>query len=110
MTSATDQRPHACRRRGCAIRYWHDVDRMRTVLQHGDNPEAVLFIDDAELTTFQRPKGMSIESAWRCHMTDKLILWTNAIHRYEDGAQTAPVWPEAPPLEARCAMRGDAEE
>jgi len=72
------------------MRSWYDIAAMRTVLQHGDNPEAVQFIDDYELATLDVAPNMTLEATWWCHLTIKLTTWTNAIHRYEDAAQPGP--------------------
>lgn len=76
--------PRACVRRGCKVMLIREEHKMQTVLQHGDNPEAVLIIEDFEIIRLQVPAGMSFDAVVYCHMEAKRIQWANAVHRYED--------------------------
>jgi len=65
-----------CWEHNCTWRSWYDLLRMRTVVQHGDNEEALLFIDD--VVTVKTP--------------DRTVLlreWSERLHSWEDqGIQT----------------------
>jgi hypothetical protein len=65
-----------CQQQHCTLRSWYDILRMRTVVQHGDNEEATLFIDDIVVSKTRDPQVLLRE-------------WSERIHAWEDqGIQT----------------------
>jgi hypothetical protein len=81
-----DMPPLPCRRRGCKLMIWKDDVNMRFVIQHGDNPEAVLLLSDHDMWNPPQPSGMSYETAVSLNLKVELLDWVNRVHRYQDAA------------------------
>jgi len=58
-----------CWEHNCTWRSWYDLLRMRTVVQHGDNEEALLFIDD--VVTVKTPDRTVLLREW----SERLHSW-----------------------------------
>ena len=62
-----------CTRRGCIIHTRYDLLRRETILRHGDDPEAVLVIEDID---------MDNSSIDELHV--RIQKWLNETHAYLD--------------------------
>jgi hypothetical protein len=56
-----------CREQGCTIHRWYDVRNLREVFRHGDNEEALLFVDDETVVRMEHPEGVFAEWSHRIH-------------------------------------------
>ena len=63
----------SCAERGCVLRGWNDDHNLRYVVQHGDNPEAVMFITYVEA------------AAVGYNIIPRIPDWVARCHEYEDG-------------------------
>lgn len=68
----------ACAERRCKIIRLYDLERLRYVYQHGDNPEAVLFVN--RISCVVDPAAVARR---------RFREWAEEIHRYENGEPLA---------------------
>ena len=61
-----------CKDHGCTIHYEYDIARLARVYQHGDNPEAVLIVDDEHAA---EDEGFTVRA---------FQAWSRAVHRWLD--------------------------
>jgi hypothetical protein len=67
-----------CWEHNCTWHSWYDLLRMRTVIQHGDNEEAKLFIDDVVAVKTRDPYGLLREWSERLHAWQDQGIHTEA--------------------------------
>lgn len=78
MNTAYEASPE-CAERRCRITRIEDIATMRHIFHHGDNPEAVMFVD--RISCFLDPSA---------EIRKRFREWAERIHRYEDGEVAPP--------------------
>lgn len=86
MNTAYEASPE-CAERQCQIVRTYDIEYLRSVFQHGDNPEAVLFVDHVSC-------ALDPAAAARHRFRE----WAERIHRYEESGPTERSHLTGPPI------------